>query len=338
MKIIIRVDANHKSGIGHLIRSLSLGQELINSGIDVICIGKIDKSLIQIRDEFGIDFIETNFNHGTISDLKNIRQFSRKINADWICLDGYNFSLEYINQLKSDFHLIQFSDKPLLSIYESHIVVDNNISPEISEYNLSKNSILLSGPKYICLRSSLFSERISNNLQPEQVKSLLITLGGSDPNNFMPLILDSIRKLSFLDKITVLQGPLFRNEKIISSFSKKNKKIEIIKNKFDISKYIINSDMVVSSAGTTAYEISAICKPMILIATVDNQIKNAKKFKENKLAFSIENPDEVTERNVYDIVKLLSNDKKSRIKFSNNMKSLFDSKGCNRIVNTILNY
>ena len=338
MKIIIRVDANHKSGIGHLIRSLSLGKELINSGMDVICIGKIDKSLIQMTDEFGIDFIETNFNHGETSDLNNIKQFSRKINADWICLDGYNFSLEYINQLKSDFQLIQFSDKPLLSVYEAHIVVDNNISPDVSEYNLSKNSILLSGPKYICLRSSLFSENISNNLQPEVVKSLLITLGGSDPNNFMPLIVDSIRKLPSLDKITVLQGPLFRSGKILSGFTEKDKRIEIIKNKFDISKYIINSDMVVSSAGTTAYEISAICKPMILIATVDNQIKNAKKFKENKLSFSIENPDEVTERNVYDIVKLLSTDKKSRINISNNMKSLFDSNGCNRIVKTILNY
>lgn len=87
-------------------------------------------------------------------------------------------------------------------------------------------------------------------------KNILITFGGSDPDNLTLTLLNSIKRKIF--NITVIAGPYF-------NYHSESENCRIIQDVWDIEKYLKESDLVITSFGMTFIESLILNRPVLVI-------------------------------------------------------------------------
>mgnify|MGYP002822506005 FL=1 len=115
-------------------------------------------------------------------------------------------------------------------------------------------------------------------------------------------------------------------------------RVSLINNSSNMRLLFENSDMIISSAGITSYEISIVGRPMILIAIVKNQIRNANAFQAEGMSYSISTDELVTRNNITELVKNLACNKLKRSSMVRFMRNKLDVHGADRVVINMLEY
>ena len=103
-----------------------------------------------------------------------------------------------------------------------------------------------------------------------EVKNILVTFGGVDPNNYTKKVIESIDEYceSKNITITVIAGFGYKEYGSLSKF----KNINIQKNVTNISSYMLEADLIFTSAGRTTYEIASIGVPAIVLAQNEREL------------------------------------------------------------------
>ena len=85
----------------------------------------------------------------------------------------------------------------------------------------------------------------------EDVNRILLTFGGSDPNNFTEKVTESILKSSYENEIEIILGLGYSNKKEIQEKYKDNDRITIYENVKNMSEHMHSADLIFTSAGRT---------------------------------------------------------------------------------------
>ena len=159
---------------------------------------------------------------------------------------------------------------PVISLDDMGVggqISDINICalPRLKEYN--KNRYNFDGLEYLIIKKSKIKEYKEINNPP---KNILITFGGSDPQNLSRIISTIFVEMGY--KVTLIVGPVFNdNIKDIES-------CEIIRNVDNLNTFIEESDLVVSSFGLTFFESLISNKPVFLINPTNYHDKLTEEF------------------------------------------------------------
>lgn len=102
--------------------------------------------------------------------------------------------------------------------------------------------------------------------QDIKIKKILITLGGSDPNNIAPKILKALKDSSY--QITLIVGPLSQYK------IEENSNITLIRDMSNISTYIKESDLIFCGPGSTLLEAMAAKKYIVALSHYHHQTKD----------------------------------------------------------------
>jgi spore coat polysaccharide biosynthesis predicted glycosyltransferase SpsG len=105
-----------------------------------------------------------------------------------------------------------------------------------------------------------------------QVKTVLLTFGGTDPCNLTYKVLSSITDFCILNDISikVVTGPGYTNYKSLAKFTS----VQILKNISNISDFMSEADIIFSSAGRTVYEIACIGTPAVILAQNEREMSH----------------------------------------------------------------
>jgi spore coat polysaccharide biosynthesis predicted glycosyltransferase SpsG len=166
----------------------------------------------------------------------------------------------------------------------SDIVLNQNLNAEKNfQYSCEEYTKLLLGKEYVLLRRE-FRKFISKpSYLNKEAKNILITFGGSDPENYTEKIINYL-KLNVNNGLLIkaILGPNNVHQKRIEEFIRVNHipNAEIIFNPEDLIKLFLWSDIVISSSGTIVWEVLRLNKPILLIPIADNQILNSKELKD----------------------------------------------------------
>ena len=189
MKIFIRADGGEAIGLGHIMRTLVLAKELEKSNlVTYVCLDEkqFDKGA-ELVSQMGIPVIK-------IKEEKDILKYS----GDLIIIDKYKLQEEYYKDLKATFgKVVSIDDNCELDYYYSDIIINQNIYAKELNYKSSPETKLLLGSDYVMMRNE-FNEK--KTIKPkENIKDILITLGGSDSNN----ITEILGKLELRDRTQI---------------------------------------------------------------------------------------------------------------------------------------
>ena len=131
------------------------------------------------------------------------------------------------------------------------------------------------GPKFSLIRSCFERNAKQVDESSHDVRSILITMGGSDSLNITSWLLRSILSCDLQKslKITVVAGPSFVHldeTEMIAQLSRGHT-INIQQNVADIAKIMRETDLAISAGGQTCYELILSGVPTLVLAANKSQ-------------------------------------------------------------------
>lgn len=248
-KVVIRVDGYEEIGLGHIYRTLTLASNIMDHEVIFV---------MNNQHKLGIEIV-MNQNYKVETFDGDPLPLIRKLKPNIVINDILDTNKEYIISLK-DIGVKIFNFEDLGSGAEFADGVFNALYPgSVPAENF------FTGEKYYCARNEFIN--IKPHVISENVKNVLITFGGTDPNNLTLKTLDAINCSNHEFNMKIILGPGYKNEKSLNDrISKINKNVEVFKSVSNMADFMVNADIIFSSAGRTMYEIAMVGTPAIIIA------------------------------------------------------------------------
>lgn len=355
--ILIRSDANEIVGMGHVMRCLSIADAFCIVNEEIVFVVSDDRCSGFINDR-GFQTIILNSDYSNMDDEPEWWNIN---SASLIIIDSYFVTPSYLsvlhNKTKTTCSKLVYIDDILAFPYSVDILVNYNAFSSEANYSSLYSDcnvdspILILGPSYAPLRSMF--KGIERNKQKQKVHNVLISTGGSDELHLSLFLIEYLMNhLSENDYVFhILIGALNSDRTNIHSLVQGNDRIITHESVVDMKSLISSMDIVISAAGSTAYEVCACGVPLILYSIADNQIKGAEAFDNLGLGINIgdlRNPETINKKiigrtlkeNAADLLfselnKLSVNyDKRSKMGIT--MQNLIDGNGAHRLVNRLL--
>ncbi len=266
LKLAFRVDGSPASGMGHIMRCLSLAKEFRKNGDQALFISKEPVGIAKITNE---GFPSVSFKG---DELKAIIRISAIKNLDILIVDSYKVNRDYLYALKPHIPLLIYLDD--LNQFENpaEIIINGNYAAERLGY---------SEPAFGCLQLlgvqyNLIREEFKNLPRPAvkpKIERVLITMGGSDPPNFTGRLITTLRQDVAFDKIAleVVVGGGNQHYEQILELSRSYPRVVVHYNTQHLSKLMLQADVALSAGGSTLYELCACGTPTIGIKIAENQ-------------------------------------------------------------------
>lgn len=324
MKIAIRADGGSKIGMGHIMRTLVLAKELAKTN-DVFYICRYEEEFLS-----GVNKIREEGFHSITIKSEGLIDNLIKINADMLITDSYDVNENYFNETKKIFKYTGYIDDMNLYYFNVDFLINQNINAKDLKYKINDNTKLFLGAKYVMLREEFRNVYIKNI--KKEVEDILITVGGSDPNNLTREILSCVKDLQY--KFHVVIGPSFN---YIDEFEDYEDKLDNVKLYFhaNMKNLMEECDIAISACGSTLYELSALGVPTIGVIVADNQINIAKSMEEKELILNLGNSQDLTkERLIYKLNELINNYELRKI-MSKKQQKFIDKHGVLKLANEI---
>jgi len=332
--MVFRADANPKIGAGHFIRCLALAQAWKDKGNEAVFITSCqNEGLLQrLRDEkFGIHSVSL----PGPEDLPKTPKILDAYPNAWVVLDGYLFDEAYSQRIKqTGHHLLIIDDMAHLKHYYADIVVNQNLGAETLHYATEPYTQLLLGTPYIMLRREFLVMKDCECKIPATAKRLLVTLGGSDPENYTLKVIQALKQAHMPGlEITVVVGASSPHADMLNTAIKPP--LRLVNNAGNMPELMAQADMAVIAAGTTVWELAFMGCPTISYAS--NSVHEAiikALARQNVLQYQ-GYMDKMEPDALVSAVQELAADRDKRRAFCQAGRNLVDGKGAERILNAI---
>ncbi|MCP3941157.1 MAG: UDP-2,4-diacetamido-2,4,6-trideoxy-beta-L-altropyranose hydrolase [Desulfobacteraceae bacterium] len=282
-RLYIRADAGSTMGTGHIMRCIALAQAwrqwggtvcFITHDSNPVLVSKIndqgyDHKLISTPSPDPIDINQTL----QFLDNHELKLKVKKISPPaWVILDGYHFGPEYQKAIRrSGYRLLVIDDYNHLPRYYADILLNQNPGARCYPYQCSNNTQKLFGTDYTLLRNDFLSKNKKNKAAPRKASRILVTMGGTDPNNITPLIIQAIQNLNDPDlKTRVVIGPSNCRYKLLTTTTDTDQ-IRLMKDPImpDLMEW---ADIAITAGGSTCWELCFMGVPFIVIPVALNQV------------------------------------------------------------------
>jgi spore coat polysaccharide biosynthesis predicted glycosyltransferase SpsG len=251
--ILFVVTGNNIVGLGHVYNTLLIANDILNHKITFLVDSKSKMAYDKIISKNYPAYMQKN--NEILLDIKSF-------NPDIVINDVLDTKEEYILDLKKqNYKVINFED--LGDGSKKADLVINAIYPE--NQILSKHYF---GHNYFILRDEFIYSK--DKVIKNKVEYILITFGGVDPNNYTLKVIETINDYAIKNsiKIIIIAGFGYKNYSSLEKY----KNIDIKRNVSNISKYMLEADIIFTSAGRTTYEIASIGTPTIVLAQNEREL------------------------------------------------------------------
>jgi UDP-2,4-diacetamido-2,4,6-trideoxy-beta-L-altropyranose hydrolase len=269
---MIGAECGIQIGTGHVMRCLALAQSWKRSGGSVTFLLPEGSPGIEarIRSE---GFLFEALAPGQFADAVVNRVLHSKQRA--AVLDGYGFGAhEQTTLSKAGIAVLTVDDYGHATEYPVRWVLNQNAHARSEMYvRRADNTRLLLGPAYALLRDEFLPWLGWKRSIPEKASRILITIGGSDPDNLSVRILESIALLGHADLQVVLvvgsSNPHFQS--LQSATKRLPLRVRIVRSAVDMPALMAWADAAISGAGGTSYELCYMGLPSLLFVIAENQ-------------------------------------------------------------------
>lgn len=292
MNVFIRVDSSFIIGSGHLMRCLTLAEQ-IKSQIqaNIVFISRdLDKNMNYLVENRGFDLYvlpkKTNKNqlHGyeqwlTVTqqeDAEEVKGFLQKQQVDLLIIDSYAVDYKWENIVRPLVKKIMVIDDLANRKHDCDILLDQNYYADMKlRYQglVPKYCNQLIGPEYALLREEFYIAKKTLRKRSGIIKNILVFFGGSDPSNETGKTLEALIQLKTTDiAINVVVGasnPHKESLKLICDINNFNYLYQVS----NMAQLMAEADLAIGAGGTTTWERCFLELPSIVVAIAENQVR-----------------------------------------------------------------
>lgn len=343
-------DFGYESGYGHLLRSISIAEELVklNKKIKInIFLTSNNKKDKLIKDKFLgeniFNWIYLNFSqYRQESFEQNFSLLLKKENSKILILDTRIFLSKYFfSSLKSEnislVTIDDISEKRIFSDLCFYPPVDSALKLNWKNY---KGKVFI-GWQWIALRKEFIeSSKIKKSYQNISINNIdiLLLTGASDPKGISLKVLEFLNQTIFYNiNLSIVIGPANKNRQKIKELKDSFKyKIKIFDPDINISKIMKKNHIVISTFGTTCYELAALSIPSIHICLDEDHVKSSKLFTDSQMSISLGRYDLISKEYFKKKVSSFIQNKDDLLKIRESCKNNIDIFGSRNIAKEII--
>jgi UDP-2,4-diacetamido-2,4,6-trideoxy-beta-L-altropyranose hydrolase len=271
--LLLRCDASVAIGTGHVMRCVALAQAWQDAGGQAIFTMAATTPTVseRLRNE-GFDVVQA-VARAESDGAEEIAKLADKIGSSWVVVDGYEFGAAYQARLKSrGLKVLFIDDNGHAMHYSADLVLNQNVHASEALYsNREATTRLLLGPRFAMLRREFAPWRDWKRETPLIVRKVLVTLGGSDPDNVTERILRVILAERKLEATVVVGGSNPHLRELRTLAERHCGMVRLVENATNMPELMASADIAVAGAGTTSLELCFLGLPALLIVLADNQ-------------------------------------------------------------------
>jgi len=258
--LIIRADASIAIATGHVMRCLALAEAWQDAGGNVVFALAESTPAIdaRLRSE-GMEIVQLRADPNSVQDARDVSALASDRCAAWVVVDGYRFDSQYQRNLKNaGLKLLFVDDLGQCEHYFADLVLDQNVHATDKMYSKREGyTRLLLGPRYAMLRREFQAWREWRREIPQTGRKLLVTMGGSDPDNLTLGLIEALPGISAPNlEITVVAGGSNPHlAELQRAVGKSSAPIHLVRNASNMPELMAQSDIAIICAGGTLWEL-----------------------------------------------------------------------------------
>lgn len=321
MRVAFRADASVQIGTGHVMRCLTLADELTRQGHECrfVCreheghLGELITSkgygltLLPSCSDNELDTKDSRSDNYALwlgvpwqEDARQTLDALTPWQPDWLVVDHYALDAEWERALANAVGSIMVIDDLANRCHECALLLDQNLGRVESDYDglLPEDCQRLTGPGYALLRpefANLREQSLKRRQQPE-LKRILISLGGVDRTNVTGQVLDALSESALpvtteLDIIMGAAAPYL--DEVRQQVSRLPFKATVSVGVTDMAERMSLADLSIGAAGGTSWERCCLGLPAILVVLAENQVAGATALEASGAAVKIDDIDQI---------------------------------------------
>ncbi len=306
LNMVFRVDSSYDMGSGHMMRCLTLAQDLHsrnegNINIHFICSDLAGNLSYLVDKEAYQLFIHRPGQDNSMQEKVSWQDDADKTIAvidtlegsvDWLIVDHYDYDIHWEQALRDHVKNIMVIDDLANRHHDCDILLDQNLAASSDaryEKLVPKKCQLLLGPQYALLRPefkqyhSLISRQ--NNPRPR----LLVLYGNTDPTQETIKALQAIQRIQD-DKLTtkdfdsdVVVGNSNQGKEAIKALCQQLKNCQYYCQANNVAELMSKANFSIGAGGTTTLERLYMKLPTITTAVAENQVQTLQMLSNDKL-------------------------------------------------------
>lgn len=344
--LLVRADAGAGMGAGHVMRCLALAHEWRARGGDVRFLGRMGDALAAriAGDGYALTPLDVEpFGDGDVQRTLDALAAlgSERGGTPWCVLDGYGFEPRHQEAVRAAGNrLLVVDDRAHLSRYTADVILNHNPDAPERPYTHDGARTLL-GLRYALLRPEFAAagrSADSGQQPPPRALRVLVTMGGADDGNMCALALGALSRVAGAPlEVTVVAGSANpRLEALREAAAGLQHAVTVAAHVDDMAGLMRRTDLAVTAAGGTCWELSRMGVPMVLVVTADNQVGVAAGVEAAGAGVLAGTAGEIDPGALGAMVASIAADAPLREAMSRSGRRLVDGRGPERVVDAML--
>lgn len=320
--LVVRADASAALGLGHAMRCLSLAQGWLDAGGTACLVSENPPEPIVRR--WAAEGIKVT------SPERYEASTARP--ADWVVLDGPHSA-----EISTTAPILLIDDDGGRTQYPCDLLLNQNAGADPGLYAGKTDARLLLGPSHALLRREIRAWRNWQRPIEARVENLLITFGGSDPGHHTERALDALALLppDMNMTIRVLVGGGNPRVEHLRERVGRLPFVDLIHDTENMGTLIRESDLVLSAAGSTLWELAVLATPMLIGAAVPVELGPAQAMAKRNAAIDLGPLDQISTEALAASILDLTTNRATRTALSVAARRVVDGGGIDRVLDAL---
>ncbi len=293
---IFRADASPAIGAGHVMRCLTLADALAERGWQCSFAGSSGTSatVAALRDsDHEIQEMEK-------ADDSRVLRDAWPDGCDLLVVDHYGLDAAFESPCRGWAKRILIIDDLADRPHDCDVLVDQTAGRSGDDYRqlVPSSCRILTGSAYALLRPQFAAAReaaLTSQKTERPLQRVLISCGATDPHNITATVLDGLELAAPGLKVDVALGAaaphLLALRQRVDQLALS---VDIHIDREDIAGLMLQADLAIGAAGTSAWERCCMALPTLMVVSADNQLTVARNLLESGAAMLIGNHDVLT--------------------------------------------
>lgn len=275
-RLILRADAGHRLGSGHVMRLAALAEAAIDAGgaAQLLIGGEPAASVAGLRAR-GLDAVALAPAATADDPLAGaaIAAAAAALAADAIVVDGPHFAPAAVDALRDGGRALASLDDRGLAPLPTPIVINPGYGAEALGERYPGARIHLLGRRFHLLRREFRTWPHGGPALADDVRRVVVTMGGSDPVGATARVVTALPGHGL--EVVVVLGPGFRDHAGLAAATARaaarDHRVTTVADPAALAPVLAGCELAISAAGGTLAELAYLGRPVYAIAIVDDQ-------------------------------------------------------------------
>ncbi|MDQ1586738.1 MAG: hypothetical protein QOH80_2103 [Actinomycetota bacterium] len=335
-----RCDAVARTGVGHLVRCIALSEELVSRGVGVVFLGDLETLPWAAR-----QLVARSLRAVPVrNDSEALADMVTALGLSAVVLDGYDLDPNSGAALRArGVVVVALLDGTFGAAQEADVYVDQNLGAE-RPGAAAPEATVLAGLDFVLLRDVVRSRRALLPSAPEPAADrlrVLAVFGGTDSHDAAVRIVPLLLSTGAAMTVTVVAGRPGAAETLRSLPLGPGQELAVTPPVDDLPALVTQSDLVISAAGTSVWELLCLGAATAVVCVSDNQEVGYAQLAAEDLAaplgrLSELEQDEAARDEATRVLGRLAVDPTARLELSDRGRSRVDGRGRERVADALL--